>query len=91
MRIHAAAALGASLLLALTGCSSDTTYTADDCAAAITDASTKTDRPTECADISDDDYETLILAHILKREGLDNLDESPGDLLDYAEDGIVDQ
>lgn len=90
MRIHTAAAIAAGLLLAVTGCSSDTTYTADDCAAAITDASTKTDRPAECAGVSDDDYETLILSHVLKREGLDNLDESPGDLIDYAEDGIVD-
>lgn len=86
-----AAALAAGLLLAITGCSSDTRYTADDCAAAITDSSTKTDRPTECADVSDDDYDALILSHILKRKGLDNLDEHPENLLDYAEDGGADQ
>ncbi|WP_331719501.1 hypothetical protein OG693_39735 (plasmid) [Streptomyces sp. NBC_01259] len=86
-----AAALTAAALLALSACSSDTRYTTDDCAAAITDTSTKTDRPTECANVSDDDYETLLLGHLLKHEGLDNLDESPGDLLDYAEDGTVDQ
>lgn len=71
MRTTIAIAATTAALLALTGCSNDSPhYTADDCAAAITDTSTKTSRPTECADVSDDDYETLILAHIIKREGL---------------------
>jgi hypothetical protein len=81
-----AAAIGTALLLALTGCG----YTADDCAAAIDETSTKTNRPTECQDISDDDYETLIMGYILEKEGLGNLGEHPEDLEDYAEDGEVD-
>ncbi|MCX4504314.1 hypothetical protein [Streptomyces anulatus] len=79
----------AAVLLALAGCSSG--YTADDCAAAIDDTSTKTDRPTECQDISAEDYETLILSYILNKEGLGDLDEHPEDLLDYAEDGDVER
>ncbi|GGY81230.1 hypothetical protein CP967_08590 [Streptomyces nitrosporeus] len=63
-----AAALITASLLALTACSNE--YTADDCAAAITDTSTKTNRPIECQDISDEDYETLILGHILKNDGI---------------------
>ena len=60
------AALAAGLLLSLTGCG----YTADDCAAAINDESTKTNRPTECQDISDDDYTTLLMGYILRKDGI---------------------
>lgn len=81
------AALGAATLLGLTGCG----YSADDCAAAITDESTKTNRPEQCQDISDDDYELLLMGYILKKEGLDEVDEHPEDLLDYSEDGDVDR
>ena len=63
---HTLAALAATLLLGATGCG----YTADDCAAAIDDTSTKTNRPTECQDISDDDYETLLLGYILRNKNL---------------------
>ncbi|MDX2732867.1 MULTISPECIES: hypothetical protein [unclassified Streptomyces] len=80
-------AIAATLLLGgLAGCG----YTADDCAAAINDSSTKTNRPKECKDISDEDYMTLVLGYMLKKQGLDNVDEHPEDLLDYAEDGVVD-
>ncbi|MFI2314099.1 hypothetical protein AMK17_25305 [Streptomyces sp. CB00072] len=82
-------ATAVAALLALTGCSSG--YTADDCAAAIDDTSTKTNRPAECQDISDEDYETLIMGYVLNKEGLGDLDEHPEDLLDYAEDGDVDR
>ena len=60
------AALAATITLSLTGCG----YTADDCAAAITDESTKTNRPTECQDISDDDYTTLLMGYILRKDGI---------------------
>ncbi|MFD3741599.1 hypothetical protein [Streptomyces sp. NPDC058629] len=62
------AALIAAALLALTGCSSG--YTADDCAAAIDDTSTKTNKPVECQDISEEDYETLHLGYLLRKDGL---------------------
>lgn len=81
------AALGAALLLSLTGCG----YSADDCAAAIDDTSTKTNRPEQCKDISEDDYTTLLMGYILNREGLGDVDEHPEDLLDYGEDGDVDR
>ncbi|MFF6925832.1 hypothetical protein [Streptomyces californicus] len=62
------AALIAASLLALTGCSSE--YTADDCAAAIDDTSTKTNRPVECQDISDEDYKTLLMGYIIRNSGV---------------------
>lgn len=87
MRTTAAALTAATLLLSLTACG----YSADDCAAAIDDSSTKTNRPEQCQDISDDDYELLLMGYILKKEGLDEVDEHPEDLLDYSEDGDVDR
>ncbi|MEV1094761.1 hypothetical protein AB0I87_04645 [Streptomyces sp. NPDC049952] len=66
MRTRLTLAAIAATLLAVTGCG----YSADDCAAAITDESTKTNRPTECQDISDDDYETLLLGYILRNKNL---------------------
>lgn len=89
MRLRTAAITTTLLLAGLTGCS--TTYSADDCASALTDESTQTNRPVECRDISDDDYTTLLLGRLLEKEGLDDVDEHPEDLLDYAEDGDVDR
>ncbi|WP_406143740.1 hypothetical protein [Streptomyces anulatus] len=55
-------------LFTLTGCGSE--YTAEDCAAAIDDTSTKTNRPVECQDLSDEDYETLHMAYIIRNSGV---------------------
>lgn len=83
---HTLAAIAATLTLSLTGCG----YSADDCAAAIDDTSTKTNRPAECKDISDDDYTTLLMGYMIDKAGLGDVAEHPEDLEDYAEDGVVD-
>ncbi|GGZ53161.1 hypothetical protein [Streptomyces rubiginosohelvolus] len=81
-------AVTAAALLALAGCSSD--YTADDCAAAINGTSTKTNRPTECQDIPADDYETILLNQAVK-EAINGLDQDDQDLLDYHDDGSLNE
>lgn len=65
---HAITTATAAVLLALTGCSSG--YTAEDCAAAIDDTSTKTNRPVECQDLSDEDYKTLLMGYIIRNSGV---------------------
>ena len=86
MRTTAAALTAATLLLAaLTGCSS---YSVEDCQHAVTSHSTKTDRPTECQDLSQKDYETLLLDHAVK-EALHGMDKKDRDLLDYYDDGSI--
>ncbi|MGP4085477.1 hypothetical protein [Streptomyces sp. KR55] len=59
------------------------------CYNAITKESTETNRPDECESLSDDDYGTLRMGWFLENEGLGNVDEDPGDLLDYSDDGEV--
>ncbi|WP_327160540.1 hypothetical protein [Streptomyces zaomyceticus] len=80
-----AAALTASLLLALTACSS---YSAEDCQKALTDASTKTSRPTECQDLSQEDYDVLLTNWALQK-ALNGMSKEDRDLLDYSDDGSI--
>lgn len=67
-------ALLTSLLLAsaTAGCSSGKSQDeiAKDCQKALTSAATKTSRPDACKDLSQDDYETLLMAWVLKQQGL---------------------
>lgn len=75
----------AALLLALTGCSS---YSVEDCQKAITDSSTKTNRPKQCEDLSQDDYDTLLVDRALKKS-LSEMDPKERDMLDYYDDGSI--
>ncbi|WP_282695484.1 hypothetical protein [Streptomyces sp. CC208A] len=86
MRIKPAlttASLIVTLTLTLTGCSS---YTVNDCRKALTDTSTETNRPKECQDISQADYEALLMSRDLDK-ALDGLSDEDKDLLDYHDDG----
>jgi hypothetical protein len=81
----AAAVITATLAFAATGCSS---YSIEDCQRAVTDESTKTDRPKECEDLSQDDYDTVLMHRILK-ENLREMDKTQRDALDYYDDGKI--
>lgn len=87
MRTAAAALTAATLLLTatLTACSS---YSVEDCQHAITSKSTKTDRPTECQDISQKDYETILMNWAVKN-ALNGMDKKDRDTLDYFDDGSI--
>ncbi|MER7813646.1 hypothetical protein ABZ714_30660 [Streptomyces sp. NPDC006798] len=82
MRRPIATTLAAGLLLALTAC---TSYSAEDCQKAITGNSTKTNRPTECKDLSQEDYD-LILMHWALKESISEMSQEERDMLDYHDD-----
>ena len=46
-------------------------------------------KPEACKPLSDDDYQTVLMGWVIRKEGLGNVDEHPEDLLDYADDGEV--
>jgi uncharacterized protein YecT (DUF1311 family) len=75
----------AAALLALAGCSS---YSAEDCQNAIDDSSTKTNRPKECADLSQEDYDTILLNRAVN-DAFNDMDQKDQDLLDYYDDGSI--
>ena len=83
--------LAVCLLLAgaAAGCSKSQAEIEDDCYAAITDKSDENNRPEECESLSQNDYDTLRMGWFLEKEGLGNVDENPEDLLDYSDDGEV--
>jgi hypothetical protein len=83
--ITATVLLTTAALLAGTGCSS---YSVEDCQRAVTDESTKTDRPKECEDLSQDDYDTVLMHRILKKN-LREMDKTQRDALDYYDDGKI--
>ncbi|MER7953857.1 hypothetical protein [Streptomyces sp. NPDC096030] len=85
MRRTALAALAAALCLGLTAC---TSYSAEDCQKALTDESTKTNRPTECQDLSQEDYNLLIMHRALKG-AMDDMSKEERDMLDYQDDGSI--
>ncbi|MFF3690708.1 hypothetical protein [Streptomyces sp. NPDC002187] len=84
-RTIAAAAVAAALLLVGTGCSS---YSVEDCQRAINDESTKTNRPKQCEDLSQEDYD-LVLAHWAMKKALNDMDKTDRDTLDYYDDGSI--
>lgn len=80
--------LAAALLLALTACGKSEAETQADCKAALTESSTKTDRPTACEDLSQEDYDALLMAHALKN-ALKDMPKKERDALDYYDDGSI--
>jgi len=85
-------ALLAACLLAATmaGCSSGKSQAEiqKECQAALTTAATKTNRPAECKDLSQEDYDTLLTAWVLKNT-LSEMPKEDRDLLDYSDDGEI--
>jgi uncharacterized lipoprotein YehR (DUF1307 family) len=82
-------AIATALLLALTACGKSEEQKQAECVKAIDSKSTPTNRPDACKDLSADDYKLLLMDHALKQAGLGNVDEHPEDLLDYGDDGLV--
>ncbi|MEV5445244.1 hypothetical protein AB0N23_22290 [Streptomyces sp. NPDC052644] len=80
-------AVAAALLLAtLTACGKSEAEMQADCRAALTEASTKTNRPDACKDLSDEDYE-LILLHYAVTGAINDMPQEDQDVLDYHDDG----
>lgn len=59
-----------------------------ECQASLTTSATKTDRPEACEDLSQEDYDTLLTAWVLKHT-LDGMPQEDRDLLDYSDDGSI--
>lgn len=78
----------AGMLLAITACSSVSEYTVEDCQKAITDESSKTNRPKECQDLSQKDYD-LIMSHWVVKKTLEDMPQDDQDVLDLYDDGEV--
>ncbi|MER7814070.1 hypothetical protein [Streptomyces sp. NPDC096153] len=72
--------------LLLTGCGSS--YSVDDCKNAIGDEHTKTNRPVQCEDLSQEDYD-LLLSHWALKKAFNDMDEEDQDILDLYDDGSV--
>jgi hypothetical protein len=90
MRRTTIALLAAALLLAggALGCSKSQDEIARDCQAALSEKATKTNRPAECEGLSQDDYDTLLMAWVLKK-GLADMPQEDRDMLDYYDDGSI--
>ncbi|MFJ4206671.1 hypothetical protein ACIP2Y_44735 [Streptomyces sviceus] len=80
----------AALLLALatltSACGKSPAEKQADCQKALTKTATKTNRPEACKDLSQDDYETLLMAWAMKN-AVDEMPKADRDLLDYSDDG----
>lgn len=78
----------ALLLLGLTACGKSAAEMQADCKAALTESSTKTDRPAACDDLSQEDYDALLMAYALNN-ALKDMPKKDRDLLDYHDDGSI--
>jgi hypothetical protein len=58
------------------------------CEKALTKSATKTDRPGACEELSQEDYDTLHMAWIM-RKTLDDMPQEDQDILDLHDDGSV--
>ncbi|CAL9666274.1 hypothetical protein SUDANB145_07177 (plasmid) [Streptomyces sp. enrichment culture] len=85
MRIRTAA-VGVALLATLVACGKSEADQQADCQKAINAESTKTNRPDACKDLSQDDYDTLLMAYALEN-AVKDLPEDTQDLLDHSDDG----
>jgi hypothetical protein len=89
MRTRTTLAAGAILLAFLgTSCGKSEAEQQADCQEAITEESTKTQRPEACEDLSQDDYDTLLM-HWALQKGLEEMPDEERDMLDYYDDGEV--
>jgi hypothetical protein len=89
-RTIAAIAAVLAITAGAAGCSKSQDEIVADCTKALDHrAEGDKTKPEACNDLSKDDYSTVLMGWVLKKEGLDNVDESPGDLLDYSDDGKV--
>ncbi|MFB6943201.1 hypothetical protein ACFWGL_17095 [Streptomyces sp. NPDC060286] len=84
MRTATATTITVILALALTSCGKSAAEQAADCRDAITATSTKTFRPDACKDLSQDDYNALLMDWALKNSGVIDKDGNvdPDKLLD---------
>ncbi|WP_371528387.1 hypothetical protein OG302_22355 [Streptomyces sp. NBC_01283] len=84
MRTRAAIAIAAALLAGLTACGKSDAEIEADCEKAIVEASTVTNRPEACDDLSEDDYRALLIARTLRDGGVvdDNGDVDLRELVD---------
>lgn len=81
-------ALTAVATLALTGCGKSEAEQQADCQKALSPAATETHRPDACKDLSEDDYQTLLTAWVLKH-AIDDMPKKDQDTLDYYDDGEI--
>ncbi|MGW7073076.1 hypothetical protein ACWGII_40280 [Streptomyces sp. NPDC054855] len=70
MRTRTAISIAAALLAALTACGKSDAEVQADCKKAIVEASTVTNRPAACDDLSEDDYKALLIARTLRDGGV---------------------
>lgn len=68
----AAGVLAAAALLLATGCGKPQADIADDCAQALAKLHKVTAKPAACEDLNEDDYQTLLMGHILDDNGWTN-------------------
>ncbi|MFI6856517.1 hypothetical protein [Streptomyces sp. NPDC050416] len=75
-------------LLLLTACGKSQAEMQADCQKALTKASTKTDRPEACKELSQKDYDTILMAWIVDNT-IEDMPQKDQDILDLYDDGHV--
>ncbi|WP_435252048.1 hypothetical protein [Streptomyces tendae] len=87
MRTRTALAAGLLALAALTtACGKSDAEQQADCQKALSSEATKTNRPDACKDLSQEDYDTLLMAWSLNH-AIDEMPEQDQQLLDKYDDG----
>lgn len=91
MRTRTALTAALLALAAFTaGCGKSDAETQADCEKALTSAATKTNRPDACKDLSQEDYETLLMGWALNN-AIDDMPQQDQDLLDKYDDGELNE
>ena len=86
MHIRPALVAVALLVATLTACGKSEAEQQADCQKALTAEATRTNRPEACEPLSQDDYNTLLMAYTLEN-AIGDMPKEDQDLLDYGDDG----
>ena len=87
MRTRAALTAALLALVALTaGCGKSDAEQQADCEKALTSTATKTNRPDACKDLSQKDYDTILMGWALEN-AINDMPEQDQDVLDKYDDG----
>ncbi|MFJ2964243.1 hypothetical protein ACIPIC_18330 [Streptomyces collinus] len=88
MRAAIRAVIVGGLVLLAAACGKSEAEMQADCQKAITKAATKTNRPDACKELSQKDYDTLLMAWIIDNT-VEDMPQEDQDVLDLYDDGHV--
>lgn len=86
MRLRSAAVIAAVLIAAAVACGKSEAEQQAACQKALNSSSTETSRPDACEDLSQEDYDTLLMSWAMNN-AIDGMSQDDRDLLDHSDDG----